>query len=110
MRFLIYFLIISFTVGIVSPYGEIYLRDNNKKSCDMDAACDMDSHCSTKTDNLKLPLCPLCPSIYSFSPYLSNASEIFFIPRISLLIIFPFETLRDQGYVASIFRPPTSIL
>lgn len=95
MKFLIYFLVISFMIGIVTPYGEVYLKDN-KKYCDMDAACDMDSQCDAKTDSPKLPLCPLCPSFYSFNPYLPNGSEIFFIPQVYSLISVHLETIRDQ--------------
>jgi len=103
-------------IGIPTPYGEVYLKADNKKSCDRgiccetDSPCDMDSSFNTKTNNPQEPLCPLCPSLYSFNPYLPNGGEIFFIPQVSPLITLPLETIRDQGYLGSIFRPPTSLL
>ncbi|MEO0266497.1 MAG: hypothetical protein ABIM43_07850 [candidate division WOR-3 bacterium] len=111
MKLLIYILVMSFMIGIATPYGEVYVRDY-KELCDTTPSCDMgdmNSHCNKKADN-KLPLCPLCPSFYSFNPYLPNGGEIFFTPQVSSLISVPLETLRDQGFVASIFHPPTLIL
>ncbi|MGQ9777747.1 MAG: hypothetical protein ACUVQ9_11130 [Thermodesulfobacteriota bacterium] len=103
-------------IGIATPYGEVYLKGDNKKTCEgemcceMGSTCRMNSSCNGKATNPQGSFCPLCPSLYSFNPYLPNGGEIFFIPPVFSLIIIPLETIRDQGYVASVFRPPTSIL
>lgn len=114
MKYLIYILVFFFVIGIATPYGEIYLKakdikSNGKKTCcEKRSCCEGNSSCNTKTNNPQKPFCPLCPSLYSFNPYLPNGDEDFFILQISSLIPVPLEIIRDQGYVASIFHPPTS--
>ncbi len=99
-------------IGITAPYGEVYLKNHNREFCDMENHCNMDSSSETNsnTNTPRSPFCPLCPSMYSFNPYLPNGGEILFIPQLSSLLPTPLETIKDQGYVPSIFRPPTSIL
>ncbi len=104
MKIVISILVLSLIIGIVNPYAEVYLQDRNKKSCDMESSCDNES------GNHQPPFCPLCPSIYSFTPYLPNGDETFFTDSVSLFITPYLETLTDQGYIKSVFRPPTSII
>jgi len=69
-----------------------------QKTCDMD-------HC-----NPNLPKCPLCPSSGSISLVL-HLEGGFYLPILasSMLSIFH-DSLSDQGFVKSIFHPPTTIL
>ena len=55
-----------------------------------------------------LPRCPLCSSSSSISPYLyQDAGAYLPPPRSSFIMVSP-DALTDQGFVTSIFRPPTS--
>jgi hypothetical protein len=67
--------------------------------------CDMD-HC-----NPYMPKCPLCPSSSSVRPYLPNGTRIYAPTLTSTYAFDPIsaDTLSDQGYVTSVFRPPKSI-
>lgn len=73
-----------------------------QKPCDMDD-CDMDN-CDAH-----MPKCPLCPSSGSMSLYLSNGIRIYTPIFTSSFNPISVDTLSDQGYVRSVFRPPTSI-
>ena len=75
--------------------------DNNPPS--FQKPCDMD-HC-----NPYMPKCPLCPSSSSMSPYLPNGTRIYAPTLTSAFNPISADTLSDQGYVKSVFRPPTSI-
>ena len=82
--------------------SEICSRDNGanarfQKPCDMD-------HCNS------LPRCPLCPSSGSVNPYLYQGSEVDLPPLLPSFIIVSPDAFSDQGFVSSIFRPPTSLL
>ncbi len=117
MKILVYLLVISFMIGITAPYGEVYLKANPLKSsdhkgmacCENGSSCDPDSSCATKNNNLHKGFCPLCPSIYSFTPYLPKGEDINFMLHIISTIPFSQEFLSDQGYVKSIFHPPTCL-
>src|SRR4030042_674644 len=83
--------------------SEICPGDNNgersfQKPCDMD-------HC-----NPHMPRCPLCPSSGSIHPYLYHEGGAYLPPLASSLVLISPEALRDQGFVRSVFRPPTSTL
>jgi hypothetical protein len=82
--------------------SEICSGDNNgeisfQKPCDMD-------HC-----NPNMPKCPLCPSSSSINLYLNHAAEAYLPTLTSSLILVSVDTLSDQGFVKSIFHPPTSL-
>ena len=66
--------------------------------------CDMD-HC-----NPYMPKCPLCPSSSSHIPYLPNGARIYLPTLNSSFNLVSLESLSDQGFVKSIFHPPTSLL
>ena len=65
--------------------------------------CDMD-HC-----NPYMPKCPLCPSSSSMSPYLPSGTRIYAPTLSSLFNPISADTLPDQGYVKSVFHPPTTL-
>jgi hypothetical protein len=69
-----------------------------KKPCDMD-------HCKPN-----LPKCPLCSSPGSAVPYLGQGALNYLPPLNCSFVLVCFDTLSDQGFIRSIFRPPTSIL
>jgi hypothetical protein len=59
------------------------------------------------------PLMPECshgPSFEENDPYLYEGTEPYQPKTLSSFITIPPEVLLDQGFVRSIFRPPTSIL
>src|SRR4030042_6552122 len=66
-------------------------------------ACDMDD-C-----NPNMPKCPLCPSFSSINLYLYHGIGVYLPILTSSLIFICVDTLSDQGFVKSIFHPPTSI-
>jgi hypothetical protein len=65
--------------------------------------CDMD-HCNP------LPRCPLCPSSGTINLYLHPGAEVYLPPLHSSFLIISPDALSDQGFVSSIFHPPTSPL
>jgi hypothetical protein len=69
-----------------------------KKPCDMD-------HCESN-----LPKCSLCSSPGSTGPYLGQKIVEYPPPRNPSFVLVCLNTLSDQGFIKSIFRPPTSIL
>jgi hypothetical protein len=85
-----------------SSSSEICSSDNGANSR-FQKPCDMD-HCNP------LPKCPLCPSSSSMNPYLCQGAGVYLPPLPSSLIIINPDALPDQGFVSSIFRPPTSPL
>jgi len=59
------------------------------------------------------PLMPECSHGLSFEeidPFLHEGTESYQPKTLSSLILIAFEAFLDQGFVRSIFRPPTSIL
>ena len=85
--------------------SEICPADNkNKLEVSFQKPCDM-NHC-----NSHMPKCPLCPSSGSINPYLYREGGAYLPPLASSLILISPEALCDQGYVRSVFRPPTSTL
>lgn len=64
--------------------------------------CDRDQ-CNTSE-------CPVCPSSCSIDPYIKQEPESYHQLVISPFTVIPPNTLSDQGYVKSIFRPPTASL
>ena len=68
-----------------------------KKPCEMD-------HCSPN-----IPKCPLCPSFGSQAPCLNQGTLAYLPPLDSSFVSVCLDTLSDQGFIGSIFRPPTSI-
>src|SRR4030042_3019454 len=77
---------------------------NNIGEVSFQKPCDMD-HCSPY-----MPRCPLCPSSGSIHPYLYHEGGAYLPPLASSLVLISPEALRDQGFVRSVFRPPTSTL
>ena len=69
-----------------------------QKTCDMD-------HCYPN-----LPKCPLCPSSSPIVQYFYSDTGDFLPPLNSSFILISIDILSDQGFVKSIFHPPTSIL
>jgi hypothetical protein len=65
--------------------------------------CDMDD-C-----NPNMPKCPLCPSSSSTNLYFHHETAAYLPILTSSLILICVDTLSDQGFVQSIFRPPTSL-
>jgi len=64
-------------------------------------ACNMDN-C-----NPNMPKCPLCPSSSSINLYLNQETGAYLPILTSSLVLVCVDTLSDQGFVKSIFRPPT---
>jgi hypothetical protein len=63
--------------------------------------CDMDD-C-----NPNMPKCPLCPSSRSINLYLHQETTAYLPTITSSIVLVCVDTLSDQGFVSSIFRPPT---
>ena len=68
-----------------------------QKTCDMDDC------------NPMAPKCPLCPSFGSIHLYLYHEVAVYLPTPASSYIQLSVSTLSDQGFVKSIFRPPTII-
>jgi hypothetical protein len=68
-----------------------------QKTCDMD-------NC-----NPNMPKCPLCPSSGFVNLFLPHETGACLPVLTSSLILICLSTLSDQGFVQSIFHPPTSI-
>jgi hypothetical protein len=64
--------------------------------------CDM-NHC-----NPHVPKCPLCPSPSSTNLYFSQEMGAYLPTLTSLFILITIDNLSDQGFVKSIFHPPTT--
>jgi len=64
--------------------------------------CDM-NHC-----NPHMPKCPLCPSPSSTNLYFSEEMGAYLPTLTSLFILITIDNLSDQGFVKSIFHPPTT--
>lgn len=88
----------AFTSLSEPPCGETSTGAGFKKPCEMD-------HCSPN-----LPKCPLCPSFGSATPYLNQGVSDYLPPPASSSVWVSPDTLSSQGFIRSIFRPPTSIL
>jgi hypothetical protein len=63
--------------------------------------------CNMDDCNPNKPKCPLCPSFSSTNLYLYHEAGAYLPILDSSLILICVETLSDQGFVKSIFRPPT---
>ncbi len=90
--------ITAFTPMSQPPCGKTSPGPGFKKPCDMD-------HCKPN-----LPKCPLCSSPGSAVPYLGQGALEYLPPLNSSFVLVCLDTLSDQGFVRSIFRPPASIL
>jgi hypothetical protein len=90
--------ITAFTPMSQPPCGKTSPGPGFKKPCDMD-------HCKPN-----LPKCPLCSSPGSAVPYLGQGALEYLPPLNSSSVLVYLDTLSDQGFVRSIFRPPTSVL
>jgi hypothetical protein len=64
--------------------------------------CDMDD-C-----NPNMPKCPLCPSSSSINLYLYHETAVYLPTPTSSFFMVSVSTLSDQGFVKTIFHPPTS--
>jgi hypothetical protein len=67
-----------------------------QKPCDMDQC------------NPQMPKCPLCPSSGSISLYFYHGAESYLPVFTSSLAAVDINTFSDQGFVKSIFHPPTT--
>jgi hypothetical protein len=77
--------------------------ENSYPNASLQKTCDMD-HC-----NPNLPKCPLCPSSGSIILVL-HLEGGFYLPILgSSILLMSHDTLSDQGFVKSIFHPPTGI-
>jgi len=65
--------------------------------------------CNMDDCNPGMPKCPLCPSSSSINLYLHQETGAYLPILTSSLIFICVDTLSDQGFVKSIFRPPTSL-
>jgi hypothetical protein len=67
--------------------------------------------CGANQSDPGMPECPNCVSLDdTVDPFLHEYTETYQFKTVSLSIPIAPEVLLDQGYVRSIFRPPTSIL
>ncbi len=62
--------------------------------------------CGMDDCNPGMPKCPLCPSFRSINLYLHQETGVCLPIFTSSLIFIRVDTLSDQGFVKSIFRPP----
>jgi hypothetical protein len=85
-----------------SSFIQIFLKSNIQTH--FEEPCDMDD-C-----NPNLPKCPLCPSSSSLNPYLPNEAGIYLPTLSSPFKPISVDSLADQGFVQSIFHPPTWLL
>jgi len=65
--------------------------------------------CGMDDCNPNMPKCPLCPSSGSINLYLYHETGDYLPILTSSLILVSVYTLSDQGFVKSIFHPPTSL-
>lgn len=87
----------AFTSLSGPPCGKASDGPGFKKPCEMD-------HCSPD-----IPKCPLCPSFGSQTPCINQGTLAYLPPLDSSFVLVCLDTLFDQGFIGSIFRPPTSI-
>ena len=95
----------SFSSALAKSFSsstEICSSDNGA-SIRFQKPCDM-GHCTP------LPKCPLCPSSSSIHPYLHQGAGVYLPPPHSSFIIINPDSLSDQSFVSSLFRPPISSL
>jgi hypothetical protein len=67
-----------------------------QKTCDMDDC------------NPNMPKCPLCPSFSSIHLYLYYETVVCFPTPASSYILLSVRILSDQGFIKTIFHPPTT--
>ena len=79
------------------------LPGNSHPGTRFQKTCDMD-HC-----NPNLPKCPLCPSSGSANLVLHLDSGLYLPILASSMLSISHVVLSDQGFVKSIFHPPTMI-
>jgi len=99
---LIIFILIVLLLPLFTEEGGLFKAASNaspsfQKPCDMDGC------------NPNMPKCPLCPSSSSTNLYLHQEITAYPPTLTSSLILVCVDTLSDQGFVKSIFRPPTSL-
>jgi hypothetical protein len=66
--------------------------------------------CDTGSNGPLMPECSHGQSFEEIDPFLHEGTEPFQPKTLSSLILIAPEAFLDQGFVRSIFRPPTSIL
>ena len=88
----------AFTSLSGPPCGKASGGPGLEKPCEMD-------HCSPD-----LPKCPLCPSFGFANPYLHQGVSDYLPPPDFSFTLASLDTLSDQGFIRSIFRPPTPTL
>ena len=71
--------------------------------------CDMD-HCDMDHSNPRVPKCPLCTSSGTTALYLHQETGICLPVPVSSFIQISYLKFSDQGFVKSIFHPPTFTL
>ena len=96
------FISISLMLSLFSGVAVFPQVVNNNLSS-FQKPCDMDD-C-----NPNMPKCPLCPSSSSINLYLYHEAGAYLPILTSSLILVCVDTLSDQGFVKSIFHPPTSL-
>lgn len=101
-RTLSIFVSISLLLPLFSG-AAVFPQAANNNFSSFQKPCDMDD-C-----NPGMPKCPLCPSSSSINLYLHQETGAYLPILDSSLILVCVDTLSDQGFVESIFRPPISL-
>jgi hypothetical protein len=68
------------------------------------------AHCNTEQCNPCIPESPYCPYFEDIDPFLHQEMEPCQPRAVSLSLPVAPEALFDQGFVRSIYRPPTPFL
>jgi len=88
--------------GMGSSSSPLFDLFPGKAQASFEEPCDM-NHC-----NPYMPRCPLCPSPGSGVPYLHQEAGDYIPTGATSFVLISINILSDQGYITSIFRPPTS--
>src|SRR5512136_1688969 len=99
---LIIFILVAFLLPFFLEEGGLF-KVVSSASPAFQKPCNMDDCTSS------MPKCPLCPSSSPINLYLHQETEVCLPILTSSSIHVSVETLSDQGFVKSIFRPPASL-